>query len=64
MGIRRIQCRSCFDGVAFKVNFRFSKFEEVETLFDGFSSTSANVMLYKCVLERSAILDPKTPEFY
>ena len=46
MGIRRIQCRSCFDGVSFKVNFQFSKFEEVESLLDGFSITSVNVMLY------------------
>ena len=47
MGVHRIQCRSCFDGVSFKVNFRFSKFEEVESLLDGFSITSVNVMLYK-----------------
>ena len=31
MGIRRIQYRSCFGVVSFKVNFRFSKFEEVES---------------------------------
>ena len=31
MNIRQVQCRSCFDGVSFKVNFRFSKFEEVES---------------------------------
>ena len=47
MGIRRIQCQSCFDSVSFKVNFRFSKFEEVESLLNGFSFTSVNVMLYK-----------------
>ena len=47
MGIRQIQCRSCFDVVSFKVNFRFSKFEEVQSLLDGFSITSVNVMLYK-----------------
>ena len=46
MGIRRIQYRSCFDDVSFKVNFRFSKFEEVESLLDGFNITSVNVMLY------------------
>ena len=47
MGIRRIQCRSCFDGVVFKANFRFSKFEEAESLLDEFSIISVNVMLYK-----------------
>ena len=35
MGIRWIQYRSCFDGVSFKVNFRFSKFEEVESYDEG-----------------------------
>ena len=47
MGIRRIQCRFCFDDVTFKVNFRFSKFEDVGSLLDGFSIISINVMLYK-----------------
>ena len=47
MGIRWMQYRSCFDGVSFKVSFRFSKFEEVESLLDGFSITSVSVMLYQ-----------------
>ena len=47
MGICRRQCQSCFDDVSFKVSFRFSKFEEVESLLDGFSITSVNLMLYQ-----------------
>ena len=47
MCILQMQCRSCFDGVTFKVNFRFSKIEKVESLLDGFSITSVNVMLYQ-----------------
>ena len=47
MGILQIQCRSCFDSVSFEVNIQFSMFEEVESLLDGFSITSVDVILYK-----------------
>ena len=47
MDICRIQCQSCFDDVSFKVDFWFSKFEEVESLRDGFNIPSVNLMLYQ-----------------
>ena len=47
MGIRPMQCRSCFEGVTFQVNFRFRRFEEGESLLDGSGITNVNVMLYQ-----------------